>query len=159
MLDKLLQIEDYFNHNKEVLIPKHATEMNKKHTIISSSMLEIEKIYRVPEHITDKLMFSILVIWYVVEKCYYKRISTITVNNIIENERLFHSLKSNSIRNYEQIRLINFIKYENNLLEYAIIKLRQVELDLSKHSQDVLIRYLSIIKSFEDKLEYTKKII
>ena len=155
--NKLIDADSMFKSNKKKCIGEYAPEMNNKHKAISVYFLELEK-KAIPGCIVDELMLSVLIIWYVIEKCYYKRIAIITEEDININIKLYNSrfntpyaIKSGASE------LSVFIEYEENIFKYAIFILEKYYKDIEKVPHNVLVHYLSAVKCFEDKLEYTRK--
>ena len=157
LIDKLLSTDAMFKSSKAKLIGQYAPDMNKKHKDISIYFLGLEK-KGIPGNIIDELMLSVLIIWYVVENCYYKKIEVITESDITSNVGVFYSLLEHFCNiNVGTKELSIFLKYEKDLLEYAIYILKYIYKDIMLIPKEVIAQYLSIVKCFEDKLEYTRK--
>jgi hypothetical protein len=155
--NQLIKAEAYFNTEDESKLEPFAIQMNRKHKVIPIVIKELER-KGLSGDIVDELMLSILVIWYTIEITNHKRIEIITENDVQNNVYLFKSMIHYfNGADEDEKEYIQFVQYEKDILTYAVKTLYKININHKDIPKEVITIYMSIVKSFEDKLKYTRE--
>lgn len=147
----------FFSTNSEEKLTPYAAEMNGKNPALPSAMKALENT-GTSGYVVDELMLGILVIWYVIVKMKYKRIDQITDGDIVRNGELFQSfIKYFNDSDNEEKHHLNYFTREKELANFTISLFIRLFESLENVPKEVALIYFSIMKCFEDKLEYGRR--